>query len=538
MSTVLGSLDKKLIIQDFDTNCPNRNVFVVGGPGSSKSTGYVIPNIIMKYDESIVTTDPKGEIYEKTAKIKKMQGYDVRVVNFKNFLASDRQNFFDYIDKDSDASIVAEMIVKASGDSKTKKDVWFKASVSLLNAIILYIKYEFEPKKRNMENLIKFIQNNKPKPDGKDGVAELDKRFAELPIDHPARETYEFGFDVSEERTRASILLTFVSDLSNYIDKEVRNYSSDSDFDLKDIGRKKTIVYVMLPVLGNTVQSLSSLFFTQLFQQLYRLGDDNEAKLPYPVSFLLDEFPNIGIIPDYEETLATCRGYGISISTIVQNITQLTDKYGKEKASSILGNHAVLLCLGNVETETAEYIKKELGNTTVEFETSGQSSSSGKDSSSKSSNKNVSYTSRPLMNTDEITTLSKSKAILITKNAHPIIIDKIAYFKLFPNLTEKYISRQNEYQRSKNADMIKKHELLNNDWQENMKLKQERLKEEFEQKRLKEEEEKRLKEEKELNDNNEQNEVVNDMNEKKEKSITDTKASFFEKLKAHQEKQS
>ncbi|UBH09799.1 VirD4-like conjugal transfer protein, CD1115 family [Macrococcus armenti] len=531
MSTVLGELDRKLIIQDFDTHCPNRNIFVVGGPGSSKSSGYVIPNIIMKTDESIVTIDPKGEIYENTAKIKKMQGFDVRVVNFKNFLASDRQNFFDYIDKDSDASIVAEMIVRASGDSKTKKDVWYKASVGLLNAIILYIKYEFEPKKRNMENLIKFIQNNKPKAEGKDGVAELDKRFAELPIDHPAREKYEFGFDVSEDRTRASILLTFVSDLSSYIDKEVRSYSSDSDFDLKDIGRKKTIVYVMLPVLGNTVQSLSSLFFTQLFQQLYRLGDNNGAKLPYPVSFLLDEFPNIGVIPDYEETLATCRGYGISISTIVQNISQLTDKYGKEKASSILGNHAVILCLGNVEIDTAEYIKKELGNTTVEFETSGQSSSSGKDSSSKSSNKNVSYTSRPLMNTDEITALPQNQAILITKNSHPAKINKIAYYKLFPGLTEKYMSRQNEYKRSKNKEMINKHFKLNEEW----KIKEEEIKE---RKRKEHEENERKKQEikEEQKQNKLNNEVTNtsdnadNENVENNKSISDTKASFYAKL--------
>lgn len=99
MTTILGELDtknisqKQLVIQDFDTKCPNRNIFVVGGPGSFKSAGYVIPNVIIKNQQSIVVTDPSGELYEKTANIKRMQGYDVRVVNFKNFLASDRQNF-------------------------------------------------------------------------------------------------------------------------------------------------------------------------------------------------------------------------------------------------------------------------------------------------------------------------------------------------------------------------------------------------------------------------------------------------------------
>ncbi|MEN4027314.1 type IV secretory system conjugative DNA transfer family protein [Staphylococcus aureus] len=123
MTTLLGELESKatsinkknLVIQDFDTKCPNRNIFVVGGPGSYKSAGYVIPNVIVKNQQSIVVTDPSGEVYEKTSNIKRMQGFDVRVVNFKNFLASDRQNFFDYIDKDSDCSIVAELIIKSAG---------------------------------------------------------------------------------------------------------------------------------------------------------------------------------------------------------------------------------------------------------------------------------------------------------------------------------------------------------------------------------------------------------------------------------------
>ena len=91
MTTVLGKLSNKsksnLIVQDFDSACPNRNIFVVGGPGSFKSAGYVIPNVIIKNQQSIVVTDPSGEVFEKTANIKKAQGYDVRVVNFKNFLA-------------------------------------------------------------------------------------------------------------------------------------------------------------------------------------------------------------------------------------------------------------------------------------------------------------------------------------------------------------------------------------------------------------------------------------------------------------------
>ncbi|AQR26660.1 TPA: type IV secretory system conjugative DNA transfer family protein [Staphylococcus aureus] len=538
MTTILGELDaksvkqKKLVIQDFDTKCPNRNIFVVGGPGSFKSAGYVIPNVIVKNQQSIVVTDPSGELYEKTANIKRMQGYDVRVVNFKNFLASDRQNFFDYIDKDSDASIVAELIIKSAGDSKINRDVWFKSSVGLLNSLILYAKYEFPPEKRNMENVIKFVQNNKPKKESDDGSAELDKRFSELPKDHPARESYEFGFDVSEDRTRSSIVLTFVSDLRNYVDREVRSYTSDSDFDLKDVGKQKTIVYVMLPVLGNSNTALSSLFFSQMFQQLYRLGDDNGAKLPYPVDFLLDEWPNIGAIPDYEETLATCRKYGIGISTIVQSISQVIDKYNKDKANAIIGNHAVILCLGNVNNDTAKYIKEELGNTTVEFETSSEGSSSGKDSRSKSSNKNVSFTGRALLNEDEISNMELDKAVLITKNRNPKIIKKCAYFKMFPDLTEKYLAPQNEYKRKKNASMIERHNKLQKEWD----IKQEKLKQKkIEEYKEKERHQKELEEEQnQVNEVSQNKSEITKSEDEETKTVSDTKKSFYDKLKQKQ----
>ncbi|HHW5163290.1 TPA: VirD4-like conjugal transfer protein, CD1115 family [Staphylococcus aureus] len=539
MTTILGELEsksikgKKLVVQDFDTKCPNRNIFVVGGPGSFKSAGYVIPNVIVKNQQSIVVTDPSGEVYEKTANIKRMQGYDVRVVNFKNFLASDRQNFFDYIDKDSDCSIVAELIIKSAGDSKINKDVWYKASVGLLNSLLLYAKYEFEPEKRTIGDIIKFVQNNKPTHDEEDSV-ELDNRFNELPKDHPARENYEFGFAVSEGRTRASIILTFVSDLRNYIDDEIRSYTSDSDFDLRDVGLKKTIIYVMLPVLGNTVQALSSLFFSQMFQQLYRLGDENGAKLPVPVDFILDEWPNIGAIPDYEETLATCRKYRIGISTIVQSISQAVDKYNKDKANAIIGNHAVILCLGNVNNDTAKYIKEELGNTTVEYETSSEGSSSGKDNRSKSSNKNVSFTGRALLNEDEISNMDQNKAVLITKNRNPKIIKKCAYFKMFPNLTENYVAPQNEYKRKKNQSMIDKHNRMKKEWEEKQKRIKEQEKEEYRRQQELEQQEK----EKEQNSQQDTEDTTKKSEKEESKdnieNVSDPKKTFYEKLKEKQ----
>ncbi|MDN6580510.1 MAG: type IV secretory system conjugative DNA transfer family protein, partial [Tetragenococcus koreensis] len=146
--TILGMVDRKIIYQNNDTK-PNRNVFVVGGPGSYKTQSVVITNVFNETENSIVVTDPKGEIYEKTAGIKLAQGYQVHVINFANMTSSDRYNPFDYIERDINAETVATKIVQ-SENKEGKQDVWFSTQRQLLKALILYVTKEKAPKYRNL----------------------------------------------------------------------------------------------------------------------------------------------------------------------------------------------------------------------------------------------------------------------------------------------------------------------------------------------------------------------------------------------------
>ena len=535
METILGKIDSKLIIQHGESTAPNRNVFIAGGPGSFKSAGYVVPNIILKQNTSIVVTDVKGELYEQTARIKERQGYKVRVINFKNFLSSDRYNFMDYVTKDGEANSAAFCLMSSSNDAK-KRDVWFKTSKDLLKSLILYVVHEFPPDKRNMANLLSFIQRNQASSnDPEEKESALDKRFLELDFEHPARKAYELGFKQSEERTRASILLSFVSDISSFIEEDIQNFTSESDFFLDEVGKEKTIVYVMLPVMSQEHSSLTALFFTQMFDQLYKLGDENHSKVPFPVDFILDEFPNLGILPNYEEFLATCRGYRISVTTIVQSLSQLNDKYGRDKAESILGNHATKICLGNVNTATAEYFQKEMGNTTVEFETSGSSSSSGKENKSTSSSKNVSYAGRSLMNIDEIMSMNRDTALLLTTGKHPIKMSKVKHFVLFPNLVDKFESKQNEYERKKDNNVKEYYQQLENEWKEKEEKKKARIQaeiEEEERQRAEQEKQKAEKTKKESDTEKVSNQVKNDDKDNQPKEDnTNKQQAFFDKLK-------
>ncbi|KGX85175.1 VirD4-like conjugal transfer protein, CD1115 family [Pontibacillus litoralis] len=446
---IMGIKDEKVLIQHETSKLANRNAYVVGGPGSFKTQSFVLTNMLNITDCSLVVTDPKGEVYEKTAKIKEAQGFEVRVVNFKHMSLSDRYNPFGYVRKDLDATTVANTIVSAKNDPK-RKDIWFNAQLGLLKSLILYANSEFHPEKRNMEGILDFLQEFDPEAN-EDGESELDEKFMALHKIHPARRSYELGFKKSQEKTRASIIISLLTTIGDYVDDEVANFTKNNDFFFEDIGQKKVALYVLIPTMDSTWEGLINLFFTQLFQELYILGDKNGAKLPVPTVFLLDEFPNLGRFNNYEEFLATCRGYRIACCTILQNNTQLMDRYGKEKAESILGNCAIKICLGNVNDTTASYFSNLMGKATIKVETGGKSLSKGKSGSS-SSNSNFSYSQRSLMNGDEILTMPEKDSIILIAGKYPIKAKKALQFELYPGLIDKYEISQMDYKRKMSTE--------------------------------------------------------------------------------------
>lgn len=167
--------------------------------------------------------------------------------------------------------------------------------------------------------------------------------------------------------------------------------------------------------------------------------------MPHQVDFILDEFVNLGKFPKYEEFLATCRGYGIGVTTICQTLTQLQALYGKDKAESILGNHAVKICLNAANDVTAKYFSDLLGKSTVKVETGSESTSHSKEESHSKSD-SYSYTSRSLMTPDEIMRMPEDQSLLIFSNARPVKATKAFQFKLFPGADHLVNLSQNEYQ--------------------------------------------------------------------------------------------
>ncbi|ANI96940.1 VirD4-like conjugal transfer protein, CD1115 family [Lactiplantibacillus plantarum] len=441
--TILGIVDKQIVYQNNSTK-PNRNIFVVGGPGSYKTQSVVITNLFNETENSIVVTDPKGELYEKTAGIKLAQGYQVHVVNFANMAHSDRYNPFDYIQRDIQAETVATKIVQ-SENAEGKKDVWFSTQRQLLKALILFVMNHREPKERNLAGVTNILQKFDVEPDKDETDSPLDSLFLDLTMTDPARRAYELGFKKAKGEMKASIIESLLATVSKFVDAEVADFTGFSDFDLKEIGNDKVVLYVIIPVMDNTYESFINLFFSQLFDELYKLAADNHAKLPHQVDFILDEFVNLGQFPKYEEFLATCRGYGIGVTTICQTLTQLQALYGKDKAESILGNHAVKICLNAANDVTAKYFSDLLGKSTVKVETGSESTSHSKEESHSKSD-SYSYTSRSLMTPDEIMRMPEDQSLLIFSNARPVKATKAFQFKLFPGADHLVNLSQNDYQ--------------------------------------------------------------------------------------------
>lgn len=455
--TILGKVGNSLLIQNNNTK-PNRNIIVFGGPGSFKTQSIAITNVFAETENSIVVTDPKAEVYENTVSVKIRQGYTPYVINFYDMRHSNRYNPLDYISRDIDATTVANKIVESS-NRDAKKDVWYYSQRALLKALILYVLHESMPEDRNLRGVTRFLQAFNPEK-SKDGISELDQQFEKLDINHPARRAYDLGFKKALGEMQGSIIMSLLTTIADFVDEEVSNFTSFSDFDLKDIGRKKIILYIIIPPMNNAFQSLTNLFISQLFQQLFDLASENHAHLPNEIDFILDEFVNLGKFPNYEEFLAMCRGPGIGVTTICQSLTQLQDKYGREKAESILGNNAVKMCLNAANQTTAKYFSDLLGKSTVKVETGSQSVSRS-ERESRSTSDSYSYISRDLMTADEIIKMPSDDAIIAFSNKSPVKVKKAFQFEVFPGACNVLVSHKDYVGKADNAQVKKMQEKTN-----------------------------------------------------------------------------
>ena len=391
------------------------------GSGSGKSASYSIPNAYQMLG-SYVFTDPKGELYDKTAGYLKEHGYEIKVLNLVRPQFSDGYNPLMHISSELDVDVIANTIVKGQKSEGGSNDpFWDDSAEMLLKALIYYLIATRPEEEQNLASCAELVRA----ANTNGGSNLLTELISQLPYDHPARMNYK-SIEIAPEKTYSSILSSLQSKLGKFDSKEIAELTSTDTINFEDIGSKKTAVYVISSDTHTAYDFLLTIFFSQMIQQLYDYADQNGGKLKEQTFFILDEFANIGKIPDFDKKISTSRSRNISFSVILQTVDQLEAVYEKSY-ETIMGNCDTHLFLGSNSYKTLEYFSKQLGEKTIERD----SVSINRDRQNWKTGKSVSdqVMARALMTPDELRRMDVDDCIIFVKGIRPVKTRKFYYFK-------------------------------------------------------------------------------------------------------------
>lgn len=340
----------------------NKHIAIYGAPGTGKSRCFVRPMIFerMMAKESMIITDPKGELYGDTADMLEKAGYTVKILNLKSFDNSDSWNCLGEIHGgkvDENAQDFTEIVIKNTSEGDK---FWDNNEINLLKALVLYVGHSMHWRgERNIGEVYRLLS--------KTSVERLDEMFEQVNISDPCKQPYNIFKQAGN--LRPNIIIGLATRLQVFQNEVVCKATSINDIDLMLPGKEPCAYFVIMDDQSSTFDFLAALFFCFLFIKLVHYADSLPARrLPVDTYFIMDEFPNISEIPDFNAKLATVRSRGISISIIFQALSQMQERYPKIW-DAILGNCDTQIFLGANDQTTAEYVSKRTGEVTIDVAT-------------------------------------------------------------------------------------------------------------------------------------------------------------------------
>ena len=421
----------------------NKNILVIGGSGSGKTRFFVKPSI-MQMHSSYVITDPKGQLLTETGKmllhgapkldengkpVRDSRGkviyepYRIKVLNTINFSKSMKYNPLAYVRSEKDIlKLVNVIIANTKGDGeKSSEDFWVKAERLLYCALIGYIWYEAEPEERNFITLLDLLNACEAREDDETYKSPVDILFDDLAKKQPEHFAVKqyVKFKMAAGKTLKSILVSCGARLAPFDIKELRDIMTEDELELDTMGDQKTALFLIMSDTDTTFNFVIAMLQSQLFNLLCDKADDfYNGRLPVHVRCLLDEFANIGQIPNFDKLIATIRSREISASIILQSQSQLKTIY-KDAADTIVGNCDSTLFLGGKEKGTLKEISELLGKETID--SLSQSENRGAQTSHGLSYQKL---GKELMTQDEIAVMDGGKCILQLRGVRPFFSDK------------------------------------------------------------------------------------------------------------------
>ncbi len=407
-----------LKIEEISIVADNKHTLCLGNTGAGKTRRILIESLctLGLAGESIIVSDPKGELYQMTSDFFKKLNYDVNVLDFKTPEKSDRYNFLQpIINAINDNDIkkaedltwdLVECIVQKAGSNTDP--LWENGEKSIIAGSIMTVLLENKEYKeyQNLTNVYAFISNMCQTDEN--GYMPLSDYIERLSEDNPAKRIFSIS-TIAPEKTRSSFFTSALATLRLFTSKSIYTMTNSSDFSLEDIGRRKCIRYIILPDERTTFYKLATLFVSQQYQSLVNLADGRGGKLEVRNNFILEEFGNFTKIANFENMLTVSRSRNIRFSMFIQSFSQLETKYSKTVAQNIMDNTQVWIYLRTSSFNTAEIISKKIGSYTVSV--NSQSNSFSKNSNNVS--ESMSLASRSLLTPDEILRFENPYALIL-----------------------------------------------------------------------------------------------------------------------------
>lgn len=401
------------------------NSIIIGSTRSGKTRGLILETIWLraKAGKSMVISDPKGELFLYSHKYLEDNGYEVIDFDLRQPLKSQRYNYMENIVKavkegdipkaiDLTWDLVSVMVGVPKGEP-----LWANGESAVIAASILAVALEAPEEYKNMTNAYYFLANMCKSDEN--GEMPITEYFASLPDIHPAKGIFAVA-EISPERTRGSFFGSALATLRHFTNWNIADMTSKSDFDVKEIGKKKTALFIIIPDEKTTLYSLVSLFVNQLYVNLVEVANIFGGRLPVEVDFLMDEFGNFPAIPSFGTMLSVGAGRGIRFTLVIQDYQQL-EKHYKEDYENIKGNCQITVYLKTPTPKTLEELSKRTGTYTIQVN-SVNNSLSGRNFKSTSYSDSANMQSRALLLPDEVGRIERPYSLVLYSGKYPAVL--------------------------------------------------------------------------------------------------------------------
>lgn len=337
----------------------NNNDLIIGPSGAGKTCGYVKPNI-MQCNESMIIADTKGNLHREMDSLLKANGYRTMLIDFADLGNSYGYNPMDFIRWDEKQQRYCTQDIRTISDAivpvtTQREPFWEQAAKLYLNAVIGYVMDCLPKNEHNLKYVVDLFCEIAT---GRFRTL-MDEMKKTRPDSFAVQNYRLFEALFHADRTEASIIGILGEKLNGLNDTEAfALYTRNDRIDFAALGREKTAVFLTISDTDRSMDRMVNLFYTQAIQCLCRSADRDyaDSRLKVPVRLILDDFATNAVIPDFQNITSVIRSREISVSIILQSITQLESIYGKENAATIVNNCDNCLYLGGQDVETAGYI--------------------------------------------------------------------------------------------------------------------------------------------------------------------------------------